>query len=110
MQDYLLIIKGSILETSSPEEMQQALQDYLNWAGQLATKYKDGQRLEKKGAMVYNSGQVVTDGPFLESKEMISGYVMIRAHSLDEAVEIAKGSPLLDHCHIEVRPIKQMPD
>ena len=110
MQDYLLVIKGSDLNTSSPEEMQKALQDYLNWAGNLADQYKDGQRLENQGALVYNSGQVITDGPFLESKEMISGYVMIQASSLEEAIGIAKGSPLLEHCHIEVRPIKQMPD
>lgn len=35
----------------------------------------------------------MTDGPFIESKETIGGYWFIRAESLEEAVEIARGNP-----------------
>jgi hypothetical protein len=46
------------------------------------------------------------DGPFAESKEAIAGYWFIRAASLGEAVEIAKGNPCLDYgVTVEVRPI-----
>ena len=48
----------------------------------------------------------VTNGPFAESKEGIAGYWFIQAATLEEAVEIAKGDPLLDYGHVvEIRPI-----
>lgn len=108
MKDYLLIIKGSIMDSASPAEMQEAVKKYQAWAASLAGQYVDGQRLETSGAMVHSRDSISTDGPFLESKEMISGYVMVKAESLEQAVAIAQGSPLLDHCGIEVRPIKIM--
>ena len=110
MKDYLLIIKGDLPEATSPEEMQQALQAYMTWAGQLGDNYVGGQRLEKTGALLAPSGGIMTDGPFLESKEMISGYMMVKANSLEEAIGMAKTSPLLVHCNIEVRQIKIMPE
>jgi hypothetical protein len=46
------------------------------------------------------------DGPFAESKEGVAGYWFIRAASLEAALEIAKGDPLLDYGHtVEIRPI-----
>jgi hypothetical protein len=52
----------------------------------------------------------VTDGPFAESKEAIAGFFIIQADSLEEAVEIAEGSPCLDYGQtIEVRAIASAP-
>jgi hypothetical protein len=48
----------------------------------------------------------ITDGPFGESKEAIGGYWSILAHNLDEAAQIAKGDPCLDHGLVEIRPIE----
>ena len=49
---------------------------------------------------------VVTDGPFAESKEAIAGFFIIRADSLEQAVEVAKGCPGLEYGQtVEVRPI-----
>ncbi|HEX6194322.1 MAG TPA: YciI family protein [Jiangellaceae bacterium] len=52
-------------------------------------------------------GGVVTDGPFMESKEVIGGVTFLDADSLDEAVEIAAGWPGVaeGRVAIEVRPI-----
>jgi hypothetical protein len=49
----------------------------------------------------------VTNGPFGEIKETIGGYVIVKAASVDEAVEFAKGSPVLqgDGNTVEVRKI-----
>ena len=56
------------------------------------------------------SRNTVTDGPFAESKEAIGGYWFIRADSLEEAVEIARGNPCLDYgAIVEVRPIVPQP-
>ena len=68
-------------------------------------KMKSGHQLAPEGK-VLSGRKGVTDGPFAESKEGIAGYWFIRAASLEEAVEIAKGDPLLDYGHtIEIRPI-----
>ena len=45
-----------------------------------------------------------TDGPFMETKEMIGGLVVIEARDLNEAVRIAAGMPHAKLGHIEVRP------
>lgn len=51
-------------------------------------------------------GRSVSDGPFVESKEIIGGYVLIRVPSYEEAVEAARGCPGLDYgMAVEVRPI-----
>ncbi len=109
MNEFLLIIKGMGPANPSPEEMQKALEAYMNWAGSLGKQYIDGQRLEPSGAHL-TGDTIATDGPFLESKEIIAGYVIISAKNLDEAVEIAKSSPLLEHCEIYVRPILSPPE
>ena len=46
---------------------------------------------------------VVTDGPFMESKERIGGYAIVEAKDIAEAVEIAKGWP--GGSTVEVRPV-----
>lgn len=50
---------------------------------------------------------IVTNGPFGEVRETIAGYVIVKADSVDEAVEFAKGSPVLqgDGNSVEVRRI-----
>jgi hypothetical protein len=48
--------------------------------------------------------KIVTDGPFAETKEILGGFDIIEAESLDEAVEIAAGHPVAEFGTIEVRP------
>ncbi len=47
---------------------------------------------------------LVTDGPFLESKEVIAGFTTIEAADLDEAIHIAQSWPAQDHA-VEIRPV-----
>src|SRR5262245_15183482 len=46
-----------------------------------------------------------TDGPFMETKEVLGGFVMIDARDLNEAVRLASGIPLAKLGYIEVRPV-----
>jgi hypothetical protein len=46
-----------------------------------------------------------TDGPFMETKEMLGGFILIEARDLNEAVRIAAGIPLAKLGSIEVRPV-----
>ena len=45
------------------------------------------------------------DGPFMETKEMLGGIIVIEARDLNEAVRVASGHPLATIGHIEVRPV-----
>ena len=109
MKKYLLIIKGEGPTNNSPEQLQQALMEYKQWAGSLGAAYIDGQRLESNGVLLEDKTTVTTDGPFLESKEIIAGYVIVEATDLDAAVALAKDCPLINHCMLEVRPVLSLP-
>jgi hypothetical protein len=54
---------------------------------------------------VQNGETLVTDGPFAETKEVLGGYYLIEAESLDEAIEWAARIPAAQHGKIEVRPV-----
>jgi hypothetical protein len=68
-------------------------------------KMKPGQRLKYEGKTV-SRRNVITDGPFGESKEVIGGYWFAIANNLDEAAQLAAGNPCLDYgLSMEIRPI-----
>jgi len=50
-----------------------------------------------------------TDGPFLETKEQLGGFILIEARDLNDAIRIAAGIPLAQYGTIEVRPIYHVP-
>ena len=58
--------------------------------------------------LLKNKTEVLTDGPFLESKEMISGYIVISAKDIEEATELTKECPLLGQFQLELRRMKPM--
>ena len=57
---------------------------------------------------VRNSKRLVTDGPFAETKEQLSGYYMIECADLDAALEWASQVPAAFYGTIEVRPVMEM--
>jgi hypothetical protein len=72
----------------------------------------DGLHPVSKGARVKftNKKPAVTDGPFIESKEVIGGYWHIQANSKEEAVEWARRCPAADGDVIEIRQVFEMSD
>jgi hypothetical protein len=49
---------------------------------------------------------VITDGPYAEVKEVVGGYVFVKATSLEEAITMTEGCPMFDHGGtVEVRKI-----
>ena len=90
----------------SPDELQKIMADYTNWVNTLGENYLAGQRLQENGSLLTSkTDKITTDGPFLESKEIIAGFFIIAAKDLDEANNIAQSSPHLGPYSIEVRPI-----
>ena len=51
---------------------------------------------------------VITDGPFVETKEQVGGFILIEARDKNEAIQLASNVPLARFGAIEVREIKEM--
>jgi hypothetical protein len=55
------------------------------------------------------SKKTLSDGPFAESKDLVGGYAIVNATSVDDAVEIARGCPIFEYDgSLEVRPLRDM--
>ena len=110
MNQFLIIVRGSDHSVASPEEMQKRMGLFGEWVQKvLDGRYVSGAPLEEADARLLKSKtEVVTDGPFIESKEMISGYFVIQAADINEAVELTKQCPLLGQFQLEVRKMKPM--
>ena len=95
----------------SPEQLQSMMKYWQEWMGGIAAQNKivdRGNRLDDEGR-VLKAGGVVINGPYVEIKEAIGGYIIIRASSLNEATEIAKGCPILKiGGNVEVRELVKM--
>jgi hypothetical protein len=110
MDEFILILRhqdGS--KIASPEQMQIWMKQTMDWIGGIAAqnKFVSGSGLLFDGARVVKHNNVVTNGPFGEIKETIGGFMIVKADSVDEAVEFAEGSPVLqgDGNSVEVRKI-----
>jgi hypothetical protein len=89
----------------TPEEMQQNMQKWEKWIGEGMKKgwiLNPGDALTAEGRVV--KAEVVTDGPFVESKEIVGGFSIVQAETIEAAVQLAKGCPgLLYGGSVEVR-------
>jgi hypothetical protein len=112
MKDFMFIFRGANEQYSmGPEEMQQHMQKWLAWVAALQNKkiYAGGHPLLPYGKTVQGKKPIVTDGPFAESKELVGGYFIIKAASMEEATEIAKDCPDLPlGGAVEVREVMQL--
>lgn len=109
MKDFMFIfINGTNAGQLSPEEMQDNMQQWFAWVDKLKAKniYVAGEALLPTGKTVQGPRGVVTDGPFAESKELVGGFFIIKAASIEEATEIAKDCPDLPYNgNVQVREV-----
>lgn len=105
MKQFLLLLKGKKELDYSPDQLQKRLEEYRSWVREIHDHYESDNRLERRGVYLKNEKEILTDGPFLDAKEIIAGFIMIKAESLEEATKIALGSPLLQYFEIFVRPV-----
>jgi len=96
----------------SPESRQQSMQAWLEWMRGLEAKghiKNPGNPLATEGRVVRGKAKTVTDGPFVEIKDLVLGYSIIEAKDIDQAVELSRGCPILDGGgSVEVRPVMKM--
>jgi len=112
MEEYALIMRHEDgAKIASPEQMQIWMKQTMDWIGGVAAqnKFVGGTGLIFDGARVVRSNKTVTNGPFGDIKETIGGLITVKAGSVEEAVEFAKGCPVLagEGNTIEVRRISR---
>lgn len=113
MKEFLFLFRMdySANKPASPEEMQANTKRYMDWISGIAAQNKladSGNRLIPTGKVV-RPDNVVTDGPFTEIKESLAGYSIVKVDTIEEAVELAKGCPILRiGGNVEVREINKM--
>ncbi len=115
MKEFLLLFRGgedmSPSAQTTPERLQQQMMKWKTWMEGLGKQgiLIGGQPLAQTGSVIKGNKKVVTDGPFIEGKEMVGGYLMIKAKSLPEAVEISKNCPIFESNGIvEVREAHEL--
>lgn len=110
MKKFIFLIREDLrlLKQMTPEQSQADIEQMVSWVEEItqAGNFIQGDPLENEIAMI-EKGKIYTDGPFIESKEAISGYTIIKAASLMQAAEIAATCPLVqgEKIKIEVRAI-----
>ena len=110
MEEYILMMRLDLLTKEaqpSPEQLQVYMKQYHDWVGGIAAqnKFNGGTGLSTEGKVI--KSDVVTDGPFAETKESIAGFILIKAKDFDDATAIAKACPILkgEGNSVEVRKI-----
>ncbi len=110
MEEFMLIFRHMDgQKVASPEQIQTWMKQTMDWVGGIAAqnKFVGGNGLQYENAKIVHHDKTVTNGPFGEIKETLGGYVIVKANSIDEAAEMAKGSPVLqgEGNTIEVRKL-----
>jgi len=109
MKEFMMIFRTekSDAPPPSPEEMQERVKTWQDWIGGIAAqgKFVATNALGHQGKTVSATG-VITDGPYAEIKEVVGGYILVKANDLNDAVKLSKGCPTLEvGGKVEVRSV-----
>ncbi|MDX2035945.1 MAG: YciI family protein [Isosphaeraceae bacterium] len=96
MSKYMLIYRDPAEPAAapSPEEMQAFLAMWGEWFGKFGPAIVDGGDALEPGGRMLQPGGIVSDGPYVEAKEVVGGYSVVEAESFEKAVEIARECPI----------------
>ena len=110
MQKYLFVYRLPCTSDPevqpSPEEMQAMFARWDAWKSKFKSNIVDvGDGLKRTGKGL--AGNVVTDGPYVEAREIIGGYSMVQAETYDQAIAVARDCPIasIPGARIEVREL-----
>ena len=113
MAKFIYVFRGgAFLEKGlSPGAMQDHLKLWGAWMGELAKQGHQpaGNAVHDGGRTIRGKKKVVTDGPYAELKDLVTGNLAIEATSLDEAANVALGCPIYIYDgSVEVRPVLEV--
>jgi len=109
MAQYMILIyeDESRFQEMTPDQMDDLFAAHSRFAGQigeLGATMVAGDALEPSSTATTVRDDIVTDGPFAETKEVLGGYYLIDARDLDHALQVARLCPAPYGC-VEVRPV-----
>jgi len=111
MKEFVLIFRMDELPEVklSPEELTSTMEVWENWMDKIIADnilVNRGNRLGSEAKTV-KKRNVVINGPYTETREIVGGYIIIRAKNIDEAVEIVKGCPAIidGRLSVEIRNV-----
>jgi hypothetical protein len=110
MKRFLLLIREDLrrVEQLTDEQMQNEIAIMTRWVEDLTKSgnFIQGDPLET-GMRVATASKILSDGPFIEAREAVTGFTLIKAANIDQAAELAMACPLVQNgqIKIEVRPI-----
>ncbi|HMJ70209.1 MAG TPA: YciI family protein [Cyclobacteriaceae bacterium] len=110
MKRFLLLIREDLrrVEQLTDAQLHEEIQVMTKWVEELTKtgNFVSGEPLET-GIRLATSTRVLSDGPFIEAKEAVTGYTLVKAANIDQAAELAMACPLVQNgqIKIEVRPI-----
>lgn len=112
MKEFMMIFIGGDYASAqlSPAEAEKRMHKWYAWVEELKSQeiYINGKPLLPESKRVSGPSQVITDGPFVDVKELVGGYFLIKAKDFDHAVSLTKGYPDYDlDGTVEVREIMQ---
>jgi hypothetical protein len=109
MSQYMILIyeDEASYATATPEVLGEVMEAHNRFAAgveQFGAKLLGGEALQDTGTATTVRGSDVTDGPFVETKEVLGGYYLVDAPDLDTALAVAKTVPAR-FGGVEVRPV-----
>jgi hypothetical protein len=111
MEKYMLIFHGGSHSNASPEQMQANMGKWMAWIDKLAKtdQYVSGEPLLPGGKLISGKKKTATDGPYTEGKEIVGGFFLIKAESMEEAVKICDDYPDYENGGtVQVRQVMKM--
>ena len=115
MKKFLLLIRQdlSVRASQSHEDFVRDARKVGQWIEDMVKtgNFLDASALHNGGKYV-GAGYINSDGPFIEAKESISGFIVIQATDLDDAARLAQACPLVTNkvIVIEVRELQDIPE
>jgi hypothetical protein len=104
MPQYAVLLFERVAPEDLPPEVMQAHRQLPERIAELGGREVAGMALQPNETATSIRGGVVTDGPFIETKEVLAGVFVLEARDLDHALALAKLTPIVDG-GVEVRPL-----
>ncbi len=98
----------AFMQNLTPEQITESMNQWQGWIMELASNghFVSTEQLQPSGRVLTGPTAVMTDGPFVEVKEVLGGIIIVLANDLDQATEFAKGCPILPiGGSVEIRPL-----
>lgn len=112
MEEYILIFRHEDgAKVASSDQLKEWMRQTQEWVDGIVAqdKFVSSCGILFDDAHVVWPNEIVTQGPFGKRKETLGGYIIVKANSVEEAIQFAKGSPVLqgEGNSVEVRKVRR---